>query len=305
MRAALAALAVASLGSATPAWAGARLAVMTSTTDLASLVEAVAGDGARIESLAPPAHDPHAFEVKPGQLARLRAVDLLVRIGLDHEPWLDRALAALGDRRLTRDGGHALDVASVVDLLQTDTPRVASERGVHLHGFGNTHVWLDPENARPITAAIERALVRLRPDDRATFEANRARFLAALDAGLRRWSGALGRARGVRVVVMHETWPYFARRFGLVVVAAVEPTPGVPPSPAALRTLERRMRDSGVKLLIAEPYASAGIVEQVAAVTGARAVTLVPSVGGDPEARDYLSLFDVNVRRLAATLDGR
>lgn len=108
--------------------------------------------------------------------------------------------------------------------------------------------------------------------------------------------------RGTRVVVMHETWPYFARRFGLLVVAAVEPTPGVPPSPAYLASLTQKMREAGVRLLIAEPYANASVVGQVAARSGARAVTLVPSVGGDPEAQDYLALFDLNVRRLTEAL---
>ena len=100
--------------------------------------------------------------------------------------------------------------------------------------------------------------------------------------------------------MVHETWPYFARRFGLVVVATVEATPGVPPSPSSLATLIQRMREAGVKLLIADPYSNASVVSLVAAKSGARAVTLVPSVGGDPEARDYLSLFDVNVTRLTA-----
>jgi hypothetical protein len=31
-------------------------------------------------------------------------------------------------------------------------------------------------------------------------------------------------------------------------------------------------------------------------------ITLAPSVGSDPEATDYLALFEVNVRRLAAAL---
>ena len=279
--------------------------MVTTSTDLASLVDAVGGDGVRVESLAPPLHDPHAFEVKPGQLARLRSADLLVRIGLDHEPWLARALATIGDGRFVRGSPHYLEAAPSVELLQTETPRVRPERGVHVHAFGNTHIWLDPENARPITAAILAALVRLRPDDRATLESHRARFLAALDAGLHRWAAAMAPLRGARVVVVHETWPYFARRFGLVIVAAVEPTPGVPPSPASLGVLVQHMRESGVKLLIAEPYANAALVAQVAAKSGARAVTLVPSVGGDREARDYLALFDLNVRRLAAAIETR
>jgi hypothetical protein len=43
----------------------------------------------------------------------------------------------------------------------------------------------------------------------------------------------------------------------------------------------------------------------VTARAGARAVILIPSVGGDPEARDYLALFDVNIARLAAALAPR
>ena len=52
-------------------------------------------------------------------------------------------------------------------------------------------------------------------------------------------------------------------------------------------------------------YSSAGLVARVASLSGVRAVTLVPSVGGTPEARDYLALFDLDVARLAETLRAR
>jgi ABC-type Zn uptake system ZnuABC Zn-binding protein ZnuA len=106
-------------------------------------------------------------------------------------------------------------------------------------------------------------------------------------------------------VVVHETWPYFAERFGLVLVAAVEPTPGVPPSASSLASLIQKMREVGVKLLIAEPSSNAAVVSRVAAGSGARTVTLIPSVGGDPEAPDYLALFDLNIRRLTEALAPR
>src|SRR5262249_20791863 len=188
------------------------------------------------------------------------------------------------------------------ERLRAEPPRRGGAAAGHVHGFGTPPSWLDPENARPMTAAILEALAGLVPAERTGLEANRRRFLAALDAGLARWTAALAPWRGTRVVVVHESWPYFARRFGLVVVAAVEPTPGVPPSPAHLAALTGRMREAGVALVLAEPYSSAAVVGQVAARGGARAVTLIPSVGGDPEARDYVALFDVNVRRLTAAL---
>ncbi len=284
------------------AWGAGPLPVVTTTTDLKSLVEAVGGERVQVVALAPPLHDPHAVEVKPGQLARIKAAALLVRIGLDHEPWLARVLRSVNDPRFARGSPHYLETSSGIRLLQAETPRVRPERGVHVHGFGNTHYWLDPENARPMTQGILQALAGLSPADRPHFEANRARFLARLEEALARWARVLAPYRGTRVVVVHETWPYFAERFGLVVVAAVEPTPGVPPSPSYLATLTQRMREAGVRLLIAEPYSNASMVGQVAARSGARAVTLIPSVGGDPEARDYLRLFELNVRRLSEAL---
>jgi ABC-type Zn uptake system ZnuABC Zn-binding protein ZnuA len=290
------------LAAAAPAWGGGPLAVVTSSTDLQSLVEAVGGDGVRVQSLAPPIHEPHAVEVKPGKLAELRAAALLVRVGLDHEPWLDRILKTVNEPRFALRGAAVLDASRGIALLQTEVPRVRGERGVHVHGFGNPHYWLDPGNARPITAGIVEALARLAPDERPRFEANRKRFLGELDRRLAGWLKALAPYRGARVVVVHESWPYFCERFGLVVVASLEPTPGVPPSPAYLAALTQRMREAGVRVLIAEPSSDAALVRQVAARSGARAVTLISSVGGDPAARDYLSLFDINVGRLVQAL---
>jgi len=210
----------------------------------------------------------------------------------------------VNEPRFAPGGSGDLDVSRNIELLQTETPRLKSDSGAHVHGFGNPHYWLDPANARPITQTILDGLARLAPDGREAFARNRALFLERLDAGLTRWTVTLAPYRGARVVVFHDSWPYFARRFGLVIAAAVEPAPGVPPSPASLASLTTSMKDAGVRVLIVEPATSASIASRVAASSGARIVTLVPSVGGDPAARDYLELFELDVRRLAEALGG-
>ena len=290
---------------ALPASGGPPLRVVATTTDLASLVEAVGGNRVTVESLAPALADPHAVDVKPAQIARLRTADLLVRIGLDHEPWLAGAVRAAGNARLARGADGDVDASRGVALLQAETPRLRSDVRPHSHGFGNPHYWLDPENGRAITATIGEALARASPGDRALFEANRGRFIERLDAGLARWRAALAPWRGARVVVVHETWPYFAAHFDLRIVAAAEPAPGVPPTPSELSALIARMRSGAVALVIGDPYSDPALLRQLAERSGARVVTLVPSVGGDPEARDYIALFDLNVKRAAAALAGR
>jgi ABC-type Zn uptake system ZnuABC Zn-binding protein ZnuA len=274
----------------------ATLPVVATTTDLRDLVAAVGGERVHVESLTDPRHDPHARELLPRQLSRLREAAVVVRIGLDHEPWLRRAMTAAGAR------GVDLDLSRAVAVLDTDTPRLRADARPHLHAYGNPHYWLDPENARPMTARIEETLASLDPDGRAAFASHRARFLARLDAGLTRWRKQLAPFAGTRIIVAHDSWPYFARRFDLVIAAAVEEQPGVPASPAHLGRLVTRMRAADVRALVAEPGAAPAVLRRLADATGARVVTLAPSVGAEPQARDYIALFDLNVGRLAAAL---
>ena len=265
-----------------------QLRVVTTSTDLKSLVEAVGGTRVDVESLTVPEQDPHIVELKPVQLARVRSAALLVRVGLDHEPWLAKL-------RLP-EGASVLDASRRVRLIQTQTPRLRAERRAHVHAYGNTHYWLDPTNAAPITIAIRDALVKLSPQDAPTFERNANIFIDTLAKKDEGWKKALEPFRGVKIVVMHDSWSYFAEHFGLQIVAAAEPHPGVSPSPVELAALLQRMRESNVKILVADPHANPALVRQIASKSGAQAVTLFPS--GD----NYVRLFDDNVARLVEAL---
>ncbi len=272
--------------------AAAPVRIVATTADIQALVSAVAGDKVDVESLAAPTQDPHSLELKPAQLVRLRSASLVVRIGLDHEPWLARV----------KFDAPILNLSQHVHLLQTETPRLRVERQSHIHAFGNPHYWLDPENAKAMVVALSEALGKLLPGDRAFFDANRNAFLKQVDERMPIWKRALAPYAGTRIVVVHDTWIYFADRFGLSIVAAAEATPGVPPSPAELATLYARMREARVRLVVADPNSNEALVRQIAEHGNARPVDLAPSVGADPAARDYVSLIDLNVDRLVKAL---
>ena len=285
IRALVLALALAAPG---PVLAQQKLQVVTTSADLKALAAAVGGAHVDVESLASPDQDPHAIEVKPSQLARARNAALLIRVGLDHEPWLAKL-------RLP-ESAVVLDASRTVRLVQTETPRLRAERRAHVHAYGNTHYWLDPVNAIAITAAIRDALTKLRPGQAAAFETNRNTFLAVLDARILSWTAMLTPMRGMKIVVMHDSWSYFADRFGFKIVAAAEPQPGVPPSPAELGGLLAHMRDARVRIVIADPHSDPSLVREISSKTGAHAVTLRPS------GSDYIANFDDNVSRLIAAL---
>lgn len=265
-----------------------KLRIIATSADLKSLAESVGGTRVEVESLAAPEQDPHAIELKPAQLARVRSAALLIRVGLDHEPWLAKL-------RLPQSVA-IVDASRGVRLIQTQTPRLRAERRAHVHAYGNTHYWLDPANAVPITAAIRDALVKLSPQDAQFFDKNRSTFVDTLTRRTEVWNSALAPFRGTKVVVVHDSWSYLAERFGLQIVAAAEPHPGVPPSAAELATLFFRMRESGVRILIADPHSNPSLVRQIATQGGAHPVTLLPS------GHDYIRLYDENVSRLVEAL---
>jgi zinc transport system substrate-binding protein len=265
-----------------------KLRVVATSADLKALAEVVGGSRVEVESLSAPEQDPHTFEVKPAQLDRARRAALVIRVGLDHEPWFSKL-------RLPASV-PVLDASRNVRLIQTQTPRLRAERAAHAHAYGNTHYWLYPENALAITADIREALTTLSPQDAGSFDANTSAFADTLRKKIEHWQAALAPFRGTKMVVMHDSWSYFAERFGLQIVAGAEPQPGVPPSPAELVLLFARMREAGVKILIADPSSDPALVRQIAAKSGAQQVTLHPS------GPDYIGLFDENVSRLIAAL---
>ena len=113
------------------------------------------------------------------------------------------------------------------------------------------------------------------------------------------WERALVRLQGVPLLAYHNSWAYLARRFRLNIAGTIEPRAGIPPSPSHLASLVRTMRDKKIKLVVRQPFEPAKFPDFLAAKADAKVVVLAASVGAVPEATDYLSLFDFNVKALS------
>jgi zinc/manganese transport system substrate-binding protein/zinc transport system substrate-binding protein len=281
-----------------------RVHVVTSTSDLRSLTEAVGGDLVEAVSLVPPNFDAEDYQPRPQDALRLKQAQLVVRVGLDYDLWFDRLLDAAAARELKRGGIGYVDASFGIAPLEVRGTAVGAGDG-HAHGSGNPHYWLDPENAGIITATLLEALARIDPDHASDYEARRAAFVTRLHDKLGAWQTALAPLKGMPIVAYHNSWPYFARRFRLDLIDFIETKPGVPPSPAHLAGLIQTMRSRGAHLVIREPYDPERDVAFVAGKAGAAIATLATSVGALPAASDYLALFDANVEALKSAAEPR
>jgi ABC-type Zn uptake system ZnuABC Zn-binding protein ZnuA len=280
-----------------------RLAIVTTTSDLRSLAEAVGGDRVAVASLVPPGFDPEDYQSRPQDFSRVHKARVVVRVGLDFDLWFDRLLAQAGAGARRGEAGY-VDASFAVSTLDVRGVSVGPGDG-HAHGSGNPHYWLDPKNAEIITANILAGLSRVDPANAASYEANRLAFLARLATKLGQWEEKLAALNGVPLVAYHNSFAYFARRFRLDFAGFVEPKPGVPPSPAYIASLIGTMRARGVRIIVRQPHEPEKNVAFLARRTGAAVVVLAASVGAVPGADDYISLFDINVAALLSASAAR
>jgi ABC-type Zn uptake system ZnuABC Zn-binding protein ZnuA len=284
------------------ALAQAKLHLVATTPDLASLAEAVGGERVAVSSIVPPGLDPEEYQPRPRDLERLRGADAVIRVGVDYDLWLDRLLGQSHNAALARGAPGYIDASVAIALLDV---RGAAVGLGHPHGSGNPHYWLDPANAEIVTGNLLEVLARLDPPGAKQYERRRIAFLDRLEAKRREWQEVLAPYRGRALIAYHNNWAYLARRFRLDLAGFIEIKPGVPPSAAHLAGLARTMREKDIAIIVRQPQEPAKNTEFLASRSGAAVVVLAASVGAVPEARDYIGLIDYNVKALAAGFSRR
>jgi zinc/manganese transport system substrate-binding protein len=281
-----------------PVPAFAALKVITTTSDLASLAGEVGGDKITVESLAKGYQDPHFVEAKPSFILKLHGADLLIAVGRELEiGWLPPLITQARNAKVQPGGAGYLDASLTARILDIPTGQITRAMG-DVHPSGNPHYWLDPENGKRIAKAIAAKLSAMDSANAAYYKQREEDFDRRLDAADKRWQAEMAPYRGVKVVTYHRSWPNFADHFGLDAIGYVEPKPGIPPSPQHTIDLMKAMRDQNVRIIIVEPYFDAKTPNSIARETGAKVLVMPPSVGGIPEASDYIKLFDTDIRML-------
>lgn len=285
-----------------PSLLWAKVRVVTTTEDLAALAREVGGKHVQVHAIAKGYRDPHFVEAKPSYLLKLKRADLFIQVGLELEiAWAPVLLISARNPKILPGNPGFMDASEGCEVLQVSSGRVDRSMG-DVHPMGNPHYWLDPSNGRKIAGNIARKLSALDPEHTEEYERNLSRFESRLAEKEKEWDGLVSAIKGTRVVTYHNSWPNFAKRFGLEVVNFVEPRPGVPPSPSHVQSLIRQMRKEKIPLILVEPYFDTKLPAKIARDTGAKLLVFPSSVGAKKEIRTYFDLFDHNLRLLRKAL---
>lgn len=281
--------------------ANAKLNVVATLPDYAAVAREIGGDNVDVTVMAKPTEDPHFVDARPSFVVKLRSADVLIEGGAELEVgWLPPLLQTARNAKI--ETGAPGRVIASQGLRLMNVPANLTRAAGDVHALGNPHFMIDPIIAKTVAQNIANAYAKVDAANAATYQANCQKFEATINAKLQEWGKALLPYKGQGVVAYHDSWVYFAHRFGLNIDIFLEAKPGIPPSPSHLAEVIGKMKAEKVKAIIVEPFHNRKIAEKVASSTGAKIVDAAQYPGALPDTETYVALIDVVVARVVAAL---
>jgi ABC-type Zn uptake system ZnuABC Zn-binding protein ZnuA len=273
--------------------------VLAVETFLADIAQNVAGSRLKVDALIPAGADPHEFEPAPADVAKVAASTVVIANGTGLEMFLSKLLDNTG-------GQHVLIEASAG--LQKRAPH-EGEAALDDHPQGDPHFWLDPLNVVQYVENIRAGLSKADPEGANTYQANADAYVAKLKE-LDTWVTAqvqLVPAARRMLVTNHESFGYFADRYGFQIVGTIIPSVSTDASPSAqqLASLVDRVKATGAPAIFLETGSNPSLAEQLARETGVKVVTgLFTHSTSEPSgpAPDYIAMIRYNTTAIVNAL---
>jgi ABC-type Zn uptake system ZnuABC Zn-binding protein ZnuA len=285
--------------------------VVATYSILGDLVHNVGGEKVELTTLVGPNGDAHTFEPAPSDNAELAEAEVVFENGLGFEPWLGDLYAASGSeaaRVTVTDPIEPLTVAARGQGHEED----AHEEDAHEDGeYGQVdpHAWHDVNNTIAMVKSIRDALSEADPGNARSYRRSAEGCIAdleALDAEVWEKVGSIPEENRV-LFTSHDTFGYFADRYGFEVDTALASASTEAGDPSAGQTAEvvEKVEGSGVPAIFADNVSDAGVMEGIAAEAGVElAPPLYTDALGEPgsEGGTYAGMVRYNVSTMSEAL---
>lgn len=280
--------------------------VVVSDPPLADLVRRVAGDGADVVGLVPLGADGHTYEPRPEDARKLADADLYIENGMG----LNNTVSQFAFQNYPENTPH-VELSQAIpqkEVIATDSPELVASHG-HAHSF-NAHFWPDPVYAVKYVRVIEGVLTELDPSGADGYKARAEALATDIESLHDAFEATIDTipAKNRKLVVYHDAWSYFGRRYGLPVLGAIQPTDFSEPSAAEVRRTIEQVRQADVPAFFGSEVFPSDVLDAIAEETDAEYVSdlsddRMPGDPGDPE-HSYIGMMVANTRAIVAALGG-
>lgn len=279
-----------------------KLNVVTTVAPISSIVRNIGGTRIDLYGIVPDGTNSHTFEPAPSDAAILSRADLIFVNGLDLElPTMELAEANL------RDGA---EIVALGEQTVTEDEWVFDFSFPQEEGHPNPHLWTNPPFAKRYAEIAAETLAARDPDNADYYAENLTRYSAALDA----LDAAITEAvesvpeANRKLLTYHDSWAYFAPRYGFVVIGAAQPSDFSEPSPQEVAALIDQIKAEGVPAVFGSEVFASSVLEQIAQEAGASYIDQLrdDAPPGEPNAPEhtYVGMMIRNMELMLPALGG-
>jgi manganese/iron transport system substrate-binding protein len=281
-----------------------KLNVITSVPPITNIVKNVGGEKIELSGLVPEGVNSHTFELVPSDVVKVNDADLVIIDGLGLETNVENVvdeayntkpnlqILKLGDNAITPDQ-YIFDFSFPIET-----------------GDPNPHLWLNVAYAMKFANLTRDKLMDIDPANADYYGENTDRYITKLndlDQGIMHAVQSVPE-QDRKLLTYHDSWAYFAPRYGMVVIGAVQPSDFGQPTPREVAKLIDQIKAENVPAIFGSEVFPTEVVDQIAKEANVKIVSTLsdddlPGDAGEPQ-NSYVGMMLENMKNMLVPLGG-
>jgi zinc/manganese transport system substrate-binding protein len=287
---------------ASPA-ANGKLLVVTSVSPITNLIHNVGGSAIELHGIVPEGTDSHTFEPSPSDIKWISSGDLFILNGLNLETPTEKLILSQKKK--------GVQVVKLGDRVITQKEWIYDFSFPKEHGDPNPHLWLNVEYAMKYSEVIRDELIKSDPAHQQAYIDNTRAFLIKLkllDQVIFEVVATIPKPNR-KLVTYHDSWPYFAGRYGFTVIGAVQPSSFSEPSARDIASLIDQLKKLQIPAIFGSEVFPSKVLNQIGREAGVKYVSTLrdddlPGEAESPE-HTFIGMMVENMKNIAIPLGGK
>ena len=281
-----------------------KLNVVTSVAPITNIVQNIGGDKINLVGLVPEGVNSHTFELIPSDTIKINDADLVIIDGLNLEANIEK----IAENVISKNPS--------IRLLKLGDNTISKKEWVFDFSFPkekgdpNPHLWLNVEYAIKFANLTRDKLIEMDPTNSQYYIKNSNKYtklLNQLDQGIKKSIDTIP-AENRKLLTYHDSWAYFAPRYGMQVIGAIQASDFSDPSPKDIAGLIDQVRSEKIPAIFASEVFPTNIVDQIAKEGNVTVVETLsdddlPGNPGDNN-HSYVGMMIENMRNMILPLGG-
>ncbi len=279
-----------------------KVRVVTTVSPITNIVYNIGGNRIDLHGIVPEGVNSHTFEPAPSDAKVLAEADLIIVNGLHLElptqnlankvKKKDAKVLSLGDNTISRKE------------WKFDFSFPESE------GNPNPHLWPNIAHAMKYAELSRDALIGLDPKNKDDYTENSQKYLAQLtqlDKAIFECVKTIPE-KNRKLVTYHDSFAYFAPRYGMTVIGAIQPSDFSDPTPREVARIIDQLKKEAVPAIFGSEVFPSKVVDQIGREAGAKVVDTLrdddlSGAASDPE-HTFVGMMKQNMIHMSSALGG-